>query len=87
MNIKPAEYWRENKKWKLLLGKTGRVIFSTWSTYSYALVEVDGKKYEMVGVGREKLAKGDKVICVLRRQSKQSSNGLVDYRIKVKKIN
>ncbi len=84
MNINPAAYWRNNKKWKDLLGKEGRVLFSTWISYSFVLVEIEGKKYEMMGVGNERIVKGDRVVCVLRRLSEPTKNGLIDYGIKVK---
>jgi len=95
MRIKPAAYWRKNKEWKNLLGKKGQVIFSTrvrvagmgqkrWIPYSFALVEIEGKRYEMMGVGNEKLNTGDKIVCVLRRLSEPSPEGLIEYGIKVK---
>ena len=86
MSLNPAHYWRENKKWQKLLGKTGEVIFSTWASYSFALVEIEGHRYEMGGAGNEKLSRGDRVVCVLRRLSDQTKEGLVNYGLKVKRL-
>lgn len=97
MTIKPAAYWRRNKEWKKLLGEKGKVVFSTrvrvagarqkrWLPYSFALVEIKGKRYELMGVGNEPLNAGDKIVCVLRRLSESDPKALIEYGIKVKKI-
>ena len=97
MRVKPAAYWRKNKEWKNLLGKKGRIIFSTrvrvagggqkkWVPYSFVLVKIEGKRYEMMGAGNEKLNAGDKVVCVLRRLSDSDPKGVIEYGIKVKKV-
>jgi len=97
MIINPAAYWRRNKEWKKLLGKKGKVIFSTrvraaaegqekWLPYSFVLVDIEGKKYEMMGAGKEELTEGDKIVGVLRRLSEPTRDGLIEYGIKAKKV-
>jgi len=97
MIMNPATYWRRNKEWKMLLGKKGKVLFSTrvrvtterqekWAPYCFVLVKIEGKRHEMMGAGKEKLREGDKVVCVLRRLSEPTSDGLIEYGIKVKKV-
>lgn len=96
MTINPATYWRRNKEWKKLMGKKGKVLFSTrvrvatmrqekWTPYSFVLVDIEGKKYEMMGTGKEELKSGDKIVCVLRRLSEPTRDGLIEYGIKARK--
>lgn len=93
----PAKYARLNKQWKSFLGKTGRVVVSTYirvagsehlmaAPYSLAIIEFGKKKKELMGVGHQKLKAGDRVECVLRKGSKKSSSDPLEYQLKVKKI-
>ncbi len=96
-NTSPMKYWRENKTWSALLGKKGTVIFSTtihaapellqsFSPYPFALVEIDGKKYELLGVPGEIFDPGDHFECVLRKTANVQSHEVIYYGIKMKKI-
>lgn len=96
--IKPAVYWRQNKDWQTWLGRTGKVIVSTTvrvaaptqerlTPYSYALVDFGNEKHEFMGVGHEVLQSGDMVKCVLRKRGFGAKHELIEYGIKVQKIN
>jgi len=96
-NTSPMKYWRENKNWSFLLGKKGTIIFSTtihtapellqtYAPYPFAIVEIEGKKYELLGIPGETLSKGDCVECVLRKTANVQSHEVIYYGIKIKKI-
>lgn len=91
-------YWRENKAWQELLGKTGVVVRTTsiktapsalqlYAPYSYAIVEIDGKQHECMSVSGELLEAGDHVQCVLRKTTATLPHEIIFYGIKIKKIN
>jgi uncharacterized OB-fold protein len=97
MQINPAKYWRRNKDWPNWLGRRGEVEVSTRikvaseefslnQPYSFVLVKFEQEKKEFVGVGHEQFKPGDRVEVVLRRQLRQDDGGLIDYRLKVKKL-
>ena len=97
MKVSPAKYWRENKKWSDLIGKAGKVIFATeikvsspelqeYLPYSFAIVEVDGKKYEFMGEKGAKLKRGDKVELALRKNMSVEKSSLINYGIKLVKV-
>lgn len=79
--IHPAAYWRQNKNWKSLLGKTGTVILAT---PNFALVDIGGQRYELMIVAGDQPKPKDKVICVFRRMSPPTASGLIEYGIKVR---
>lgn len=96
-NTSPMKYWRENKIWSSLLGKKGTIIFSTtihsapeqlysYAPYPFALVEIEGKKYEFIGIPGEVLYPGDCVECVLRKTANVQLHEVIYYGIKIKKI-
>ena len=96
--MKPAQYWRQAKQVKEYLGKTGQVVTSTvirasspefnyLVPYSYVVVDFAGTKKELMGVGQEILQVGDDVICVMRKMAQTDSKNLIDYGLKVAKIN
>lgn len=96
----PIAYWRQNKKWSEFLGKTGRVLHSTYiraagvrhaasTPHSFALIELDGSKperLELMGVGNQKLETNDKIECCLRKIPTPDQGGVIEYVIKAKKI-
>lgn len=95
--MKPAAYWRATTEWKTWLGRRGKVIASTVVTvaapdqeimtpYSYAIIDFDNEKKEMMGAGHDVLVAGDEVECVLRKMSVGESNELISYGIKVRKV-
>ncbi len=97
MQINPAKYWRRNKDWSQWLGRRGEVEVSTRikvaseeffpnQPYSFVLVKFEQGKKEFVGVGHDQFEPGDRVEVVLRRQLRQDAGGLIDYRLKVKKL-
>ena len=96
--MKPAQYWREAKQIKEYLGKTGSVVASTvirssapefnhLVPYSYVVVDFSGIKKEFMGIGNEILSTGDEVTCVMRKMSRGDNKSLIEYGIKVEKIN
>ena len=96
--MKPAQYWREAKQIKEYLGKTGQVIASTVIRtsspefnyivpYSYLVVDFNGVKKEMMGAGSELLSVGNEVICVMRKIGQSGDKSLIEYGLKVQKIN
>ena len=97
--IKPANYWRQSKKWAQWLGCEGRVVAATYikmagsshvlaTPYAYVVVEFDEikERKELMGVGHEQLQTGDRVKCVLRKNPSLDRAGLVEYVLKVAKI-
>ncbi|MEA2057021.1 MAG: hypothetical protein U9O78_04960 [Patescibacteria group bacterium] len=97
MSINPAKYWRENKKWPKWVGKIGVVEVSTFvkiaseenslqQPYSFAVVQFGKEKKEFVGVGHEQFESGDRVEVVLRRKVTKNETNLINYQLKIKKI-
>lgn len=95
--IRPIEYWRQAKKWHDWVGKTGQVVVSTvirvappeladQTPYSFVLVDFDGQKKELMGVGHDTFQPGDRVKCVLRKLGQPSPDGIVPYGLKVEKL-
>jgi len=94
--MKPATYWRKNKKWTEWLGKKGKIIASTliyvssdkqknFTPYSLALVDFKTKKHIFMGASRECFQKGELVKCVFRKLSDSKASGLINYGIKIEK--
>jgi hypothetical protein len=79
--ISPAVYWRQSKNWPNLLGQTGTVILATTN---FALVDINGKKYELMTVPGYQPRLNDKVVCVFRRLSTPTSSGLINYGLKIR---
>lgn len=95
--MKPAQYWRSNKDWNEWLGRTGQVLavttirtgspeFAYLVPYSYALVDFNGEKKEMLATGNDMLKIGDSVICVLRKMGRTDEKSIIDYGLKVQKL-
>ena len=94
MKFNPVNYWRQNKNWSNFVGKTGKVVFATkievtspelqsFLPYCFAIVEMDGEKYEFMSEKGANLKKGDKVKFVFRRTSESDSSSLINYGIKL----
>ena len=94
MKLNPASYWRHNKNWNNFVGKTGEVIFVTkievtspefqsFLPYCFAIVEMDGERYEFMSEKGADLKKGDKVEFVLRKTSESDNASLINYGIKL----
>lgn len=94
MLLNPANYWRKNKNWNYFVGKSGEVIFVTkvevtspelqsFLPYCFAIVEMDGERYEFMGEKGVELKKGDKVEFVFRKVSDSSNASLINYGIKL----
>ena len=79
--FRPPAYWRQNKNWPNLLGKTGTVILAA---ADFVLVDIGGQRYELMAVAGNQLKPRDKVICVFRRLSLPVPSGLIEYGIKVR---
>ncbi len=97
ISSKPAAYTRHNKDWQHWLGKRGKVEAATYirtageehrvmTPYSYAVVDFDGERLELMGAGHEKLEAGQEVECVLRKNPEADRQGLINYVLKIKKI-
>ena len=97
MQLNPASYWRHNKNWNNFVGKKGKVIFVTkvkvtspelhaYLPYCFAIVEMDGERYEFMGEKGVDLKKGDKVEFVLRKSGKSDKSSLINYGIKLVKV-
>lgn len=95
--IKPAAYWRHQQELRTWMGKVGEVVavttiynstpeFNEATPYDFALVDFAGERRELMGVGGEQLAIGDKVECVLRKQGQPDAWGLIKYGLKIQKI-
>lgn len=96
--MKAAQYFRASNHWSKWIGKKGKVVASTviyvaapqhahQVPYSYVIVDLGQEKKEFMGAGREILEVGDQVVCVLRKESKASPEGIIDYGIKVTRWN
>jgi hypothetical protein len=78
-SISPPVYWRQTQNWKKLLGKTGTVVLATTN---FVLIEIEGKKYELMTTPDCQAKIKDKAVCVFRRLSSPSPSGLIEYGIK-----
>jgi uncharacterized OB-fold protein len=96
-SMNPASYWRASQNWHHLLGKEGVVIAMTtiytppphlanFAPYCYGIVEVAGKRHEVMGLPEQVLQTGDQVKFVLRRTAQPDSTGIIAYGLKVAKI-
>jgi len=95
--ITAPSYTRNNQSWSAWIGKKGVVLavtvirvaapeFSVYTPYQYALVDFGeelGKMSYMVASQEKTVTTGDKVICVLRKLSQPSKEGIIEYGIKV----
>lgn len=97
MKVSPAKYWRQNNTWQDFVGKTGKVVIATYIRvsspelqdllpYSFAIVDIEGQRYEFMGEKGVELKKGDKVELVLRKKMSVSKASLINYGIKMVKI-
>jgi uncharacterized protein len=99
-NISPVKVWRNQKKVRSLLGKTGKILtftrvfvppagFISQAPYVVAIVEFDnGFKYtaQFVDSDEKQLKIGQKIIAVLRRTMDPGEEGVIPYGIKFKPI-
>ncbi len=96
--MKPPYYWRLNKDWSNWIGQRGRVLASTLIRvsspdceallpFSYVVVDFGNDKREMMGADHEVFEIGDEVICVLRKTAVTQDNELIEYGLKVTKVN
>ncbi len=94
--MKPAQYWRKNKSWAALLGRTGKVVVATvirvpatetayFGSYPFVVVKVGTKQFECMGVPGEELQAGDQVRFVLRKLKKAVGIEPIPYGLKVVK--
>lgn len=94
MLLNPANYWRKNKNWNNFVGKLGEVVFVTrvevtspelqsFLPYCFAIVEMDGERYEFMGEKGVELKKGDKVEFAFRKVSDSDNASLINYGIKL----
>lgn len=79
ISIPPPVYWRQTKNWQKLLGKIGIVVLST---ANFVLIDIEGRRYELMAVAGDQLKPQDKVICVFRRLSLPTPSGLIEYGLK-----
>lgn len=97
-NTNPAEYYRNNKNWSVLLGKVGSVVQSTrlnvsapehekFLPYEFLIVDVaqDNQKkerIEVMGVCGKHFEPGDRVKLVFKKIAEPSQNGVIPYGVK-----
>jgi uncharacterized OB-fold protein len=95
--MKPAAYWRANKKWSQWIGRQGEVVAATrmqvaipelapWTPLSYALVDFADERHEFLVAGQDEVQAGDRVECVLRKLGQPDEKGVIAYGIKVRKV-
>ena len=95
--MKPAEYWRQSKKWSSYVFKEGVVVQSTfqyvvpsaqehYAPYSFLVLSVANETIEVMGVPGEKFQAGDRVRLVLRRTAVISTSEPISYGLKAEKI-
>lgn len=60
--------------------------YQDMTPYAYAVVDFDGERLEFMGVGHERLAAGQTVECVLRKNPEKNRQGIINYVLKVKKV-
>lgn len=95
--MQAIKYYRNNKNWSKLVGKTGKVLASSlihvsspelskFSPYSFMIVKIDSTKYELMSVAKEELNPGDLIKCVLRKSEITNQREVIGYTIKAKKI-
>ncbi|OGH64371.1 MAG: hypothetical protein A2821_03315 [Candidatus Magasanikbacteria bacterium RIFCSPHIGHO2_01_FULL_41_23] len=90
-------YWRQNKKWNLCLGKIGTVfsctkIYASGSEqnniipYFFCIVDfADGGRFELMACANEEINIGDHVQCVLRKIGTGDKKNIIAYGPKIKK--
>lgn len=97
----PVKIWRNQKKAAQLVGKMGTIVaftlirvppsgFSDQAPYPVAVVALDdGEKImaQLVDWQPEHLNAKQRVIAVVRRVTKPSTEGIIPYGIKVKPMN
>ena len=91
----PPRYVRESIEWQRWLGKIGSVLSATeirsnMSENQYSLVFVkfdNGDKHIFSSVPMAVFNKEDRVVCVLRRILLPQSADILEYTIKVTKLN
>lgn len=98
--ISPVKLWRNQKQVAQLVGKTGRIIawtvvrvppadFTNQAPYPVVLVELnEGLRItaQLVDWQEMHLKAGQKVVTVVRRITKPSTEGVIPYGIKVKPL-
>ena len=98
--LSPVKVWRNQKKIKDLLGKTGIIIswtlvrvplagFSDQAPYPVVIIELENKKRitcQMVNFKSDQLQSGQKVITIVRRITEPDADGIIPYGIKVKPV-
>ena len=97
MNSNPVEYHRNSKKWYKLLGKKGIIELATtisvasqelepFLPYQLLLVEVEGKKIEVMGSAQVSFSIGEEVILELKKLSQPNSSSVIPYGLKASKV-
>lgn len=98
--ISPVKLWRNQKSTADLVGKTGTIVaftlirvppadFTDQAPYPVVLVELDeGMRItaQLVDWQEMHLKAGQKVVTVVRRITKPSTEGVIPYGIKVKPL-
>lgn len=98
--LSPVKIWRNQKKVAELIGKTGRIIswtivrvppadFTDQAPYPVVVVELADEKRitaQLVDWTADELRFGQKVITVVRRVMRPTTEELIYYGIKVKPI-
>lgn len=96
----PVKIWRNQKKIKKLLGRTGKIIsftkiyvppsgFESQAPYIVAIAKLEeGKNYtaQLVDYEEKHLKTGQKIITILRRTRNPGEEGVIPYGIKFKPI-
>lgn len=96
----PVEIWRNHKKLKNYLNKTGRLLvwtkifvapsgFEHQTPYIVGIVEFTDKEkmpVEIVDCKEEDLKANQKVVVVIRKIGKVKSDEVIEYGVKVKPI-
>lgn len=97
MNTNPVQYHRNSKNWHKLLGKKGVIELATtisvaseelepFLPYQLLLVEVAGKKIEVMGSAQVHFKVGEKVILELKKLSQPNSSSVIPYGLKASKV-
>lgn len=99
MNIHPAQYHRNSKKWQYHLGKAGVVLLTTrlevttkelesFLPYCFLLVQLEsGEKIEVMGEAQTNFLVGDTVRLELRKLAQPDQFGIIPYGLKACKLN
>ncbi len=97
MNVNPAQYHRNSKKWRELLGKKAVVELVTtvfvapqeleaFLPYQLLLVTIENKKIEIMGSAHVDFTVGEEVILELKKLSQPNRSTVIPYGIKASKI-